>query len=203
MQIPTKEIRDGNRIGELVWICHYNRPDMHKKALRNVAPIQCLVKSIEDLPKHKTVYYSSTYFAPLNKKGGPSAKIISPVDNTGYRSLCGNELFVFDNEAECVAEWNKQLADHQAVLDTLIENAAQHWINERQKLVDMKGGEEEKTMIKPDDHVRILTEPEDGINGYGRVTAVDNGFALISNMNMPYQGTFANKPFGIDQLEKV
>ena len=135
MQIETKKIMEGNCDGQVVWICHYNRPDMQKKALRNVPPTKVIIRSIEELPANKRVYYSESYFSPLSKSGKPLSKIISPVDNTGYRSLCGNTLYVFDDEKECVAMWNTQLANHIATLDNLIANAAKHWQNEKDELV--------------------------------------------------------------------
>ena len=111
MRIETKRVREGYNIGFYVWICHYLRPDIDKKPLRNIPPTRCLVKSVSELPANKKVYYSKTFFSPVNKNGSISTKIISPVDNTGFRSYCGNELFIFDNEQECVKEWNTQLEE--------------------------------------------------------------------------------------------
>ena len=105
MQISTTEVRDGKHNDRTVWICHYNQPDLSKKPLRNISPTKCLIVSNDELPKNKTVYYSHSHFRPLNAKGKPLSRIISPVDNTGFRTRCGNELFVFDNEHECIEEW--------------------------------------------------------------------------------------------------
>lgn len=135
MRIETKEIMDGGHIGKIVWICHYNRPDMNKKALRNVPPTEVIVRSNEELPKNKTVYYSENHFSPIKADGKPASKVISPVDNTGYRSLSGNPLYVFDNEDECNAMWNTQLANHFVELDKLIANAASHWESEKSELL--------------------------------------------------------------------
>ena len=134
MLINTQEIMNGSRIGEIVWICHYNRPDMNKKALRNVPPTRVIVRSNDELPKNKKVYYSHNHFSPLKKDNTPLAKVISPVDNTGYRSMSGEPLYVFDSEEECYAMWNSQLADHLVVIDSLIENAAKKWQNEKDEL---------------------------------------------------------------------
>jgi len=134
VRIETKQVRIGQLDGKIVWICHYNRPDMHKKALRNLPPTKVIIRSNDELPKNKTVYYSASHFSPLSKKGLPLAKVISPVDNTGYRSRAGNELHVFDNEEECNDAWNTQLSAHMEDLDSLIENASLYWREEKQIL---------------------------------------------------------------------
>ena len=136
MQIDTDKIMEGRCNGEIVWICHYNRPDMQKKALRNVPPTKVIVRSNDELPPNKRVYYSASHFSPLNKKGGPLAKVISPVDNTGYRSRCCNKLYVFDNEEECIGMWNTQLNHYCLELDLLIRNAAEHWETEKAILIN-------------------------------------------------------------------
>ena len=127
MQLETTGIRAGAHIGKVVWICHYHQPDVDKKPLRNVPPTKVIIRSTNDLPSNKTVYYSHTYFSPLSKKDLPLAKVISPVDNTGYRSHVGNELSVFTSENECKTEWNKQLNEVMLLLDKKIENAADEW----------------------------------------------------------------------------
>ena len=53
MKIETKEVRDGKHTGKEVWVCHYLRPDLDKKALRNVPPTKALIKSNDELPKTK------------------------------------------------------------------------------------------------------------------------------------------------------
>ena len=136
MQIQTKEVREGLHTGKTVWICHYNRPDMHKKALRNVPPTKCLIKSTDELPNNKTIYYSQAYFTPYNKTGKLSTKIISPVDNTGFRTRCGNELYVFDNEEDCNAEWNTQVNNHAKRIDKIILTIEQQWKNEKELLIN-------------------------------------------------------------------
>jgi hypothetical protein len=108
MRIETKSIREGARIGEIVWICDYRQPDISIKPIRHVPPTKVIIVSNDELPKNKTVYYSATHFAPLSKKGEPLKKIISPVDNTGYRTRSGDEVAVFDNEGECIQHYQSQ-----------------------------------------------------------------------------------------------
>jgi len=134
MKLETKEIRGGKYLGKHVWICHYNRPDMQKKPLRNLKPVKVLIRSIDELPENKKIYYSKVFFSPLNKKGEPLAKYISPVDNTGYRGYCGNELYVFNNEKECKEHWNTQLNNYFVKLDELIFTAADNWRSQKEDL---------------------------------------------------------------------
>ena len=135
MKIETKAVRGGKHIGKKVWICHYNRPDMHKKPLRNLPPTEVLIRSIDELPKGKRVYYSEVFFSPLNKKGEPLSKVISPVDNTGHGGYCGNEIYIFNNEKECVAHWNTQLNNYFVKLDELIFTAADSWRRQKEDLL--------------------------------------------------------------------
>ena len=123
MELVTKEIREGKHLGEIVWITHYSQPDLDKKALRNVPPTKCLIQPEETAGKK--VYYSETYFAPIGKNGEPTKRVISPVDNTGYRSHCGNELFVFTTEAEANEQWNEQVNAVADILYTRAETAKQ------------------------------------------------------------------------------
>lgn len=118
MQIETKEVREGLHDGKTVWICHYNQPSLDKKPLRHVKPTRCLVCPNEELPKNKRVYYSKSHFRPLNVIGNKLSNVLSPVDNTGYRSSIGNELFVFDNEQECVECYNSQVS---AVIQMVVD----------------------------------------------------------------------------------
>ena len=135
MKIETALVRDGKHLGKKVWICHYNRPDMHKKPLRNIPPTEVLIRSIDELPKGKKVYYSDVFFSPLNKKGEPLSKVISPVDNTGYRVYCGNELHIFNNKKECVDHWNNQLNNYFVKLDDLILSASDDWRKQKEDLL--------------------------------------------------------------------
>jgi len=137
MKIDTSTIQDGSSNGKTVWICHYNRPDLHKKPLRNVPPTKVLVVSNDELPDNKRIYYSKSHFRPFSKSGKTLTRKISPVDNTGYRACQGNPLHVFDNEQECIDAWNKQLSDHIVLVNYEIATAASYWENERTKLSEM------------------------------------------------------------------
>ena len=138
MKIKTKEVRDGKHTGKEVWICHYLRPDLDKKALRNVPPTKVLIRNNDELPKNKTVYYSGDHFAPINKSGKVLAKVISPVDNTGYRMRAGNELYVFTEENECITAWNEQvdLVCHELHMKELI--ASDQWRLQKEELLKAK-----------------------------------------------------------------
>ena len=108
MKIDTREVMNGYHNGKVVWITHYNKPDSNKKPLRNIKPTKCLIRCNEEFPPDKVVYYSRSYFAPLNKKDLPLKKVISPVDNTGYRSRSGNPLNVFTDEEEAQRCYDKE-----------------------------------------------------------------------------------------------
>ena len=137
MEIDVRNIQDGNFDDNIVWICHYHRPDLDKKPLRNVPLTRVIVCSNDELPPKKTVYYSKSHFRPLNAKNKPTAKIISPVTNTGFRSRSGIPLHVFTNEAECIASWNKQLAAHESMVDERIATVEDYWKAEKLKLASM------------------------------------------------------------------
>lgn len=121
MNYKTSDIRISNShiyVGKIVWICHYLRPDFTKKPLRNIQPTRVIIRDISELPKNKRIYYSDVFFSPISESGKIASRIISPVDNTGYRSYAGNEIHIFDNEKECVESWNSQL---QIVINNLNE----------------------------------------------------------------------------------
>ena len=121
----TKEVQQGKMNGETVWVCHYNQPDLNKKPLRNVPPTKCLVVCNDELPKNKTVYYSKSHFKPIGKNGNATSKVISPVDNTGYRMSEGNPLNTFATEAECISKWNEELDFTHGQLTDRLKNAKQ------------------------------------------------------------------------------
>jgi hypothetical protein len=133
MEIETQEIQDGKHEGEIVWVTHYNQPDLNKKALRSVPPTKCIIRSIDETDKR--VYYSKMYFAPLNAKGETTKRVISPVDNTGYRRRCGNQLFVFTVEEEANIAWNEQVQAVIGELEHLAITASQKLINRANELV--------------------------------------------------------------------
>ena len=75
--------------------------------------------------------------AILDKSGAPLSKIISPVDNTGYRSRSGTPLNVFDSESDCKESWNDQMVKYVEEINILISSAANDWIKEKKKLITM------------------------------------------------------------------
>ncbi len=126
MRVDTREIMNGEHNGKTVWITHYNKPDKNKKPLRNIEPTQCIIMDNDEVEAtaktrdengvltkrpRKVVYYSKSHFAPLSVKGKPLKKVISPVDNTGYRSRSGNPLNVFTTELEAVESYTKEYND--------------------------------------------------------------------------------------------
>ncbi len=127
MRIETKDIMNGLKDDRTVWICSYNQPDLDKKPLRSTPPTRCLICPNSELPDNKRVYYSESHFRPVGKDGSPLKKYLSPVDNTGYRSACGNMINVFDNETECVKEWNNQLDEVNARVVKRIESSQAFW----------------------------------------------------------------------------
>lgn len=118
MAIDISEITTGSRDGEIVFVCDYRRPDIHKKAIRCVQPTKVMVCNNEENPPRKTVYYSKSHFVPVGVGDVPLKKVIAPFDNTGYRSYTGESVQVFETYAECVACWNKQLDTVRRALHT-------------------------------------------------------------------------------------
>ena len=117
MKISTEEVREGLHNGKIVWISHYNTRNPQRKPLRNITPTKCIIsdnESCEVTKKQshgyakKNIYYSKSHFTPLGKNGTPLKKAISPVDNTGYRSYCGNMLNVFTTEEEAQDSYDKE-----------------------------------------------------------------------------------------------
>jgi hypothetical protein len=54
---------------------------------------------------------------------------------------------------------------------------------------------------KVNDKVRVLRYAKTSPNGYARVTEVNRGYIKVSNLNMPFQGTLANKVLFIGEFE--
>jgi hypothetical protein len=127
MEIDTKEVMDGKRNGDVVWICHYLRPDLNKKPLRSVPPTKVRICSIDELPKSRKVYYSKSFFAPVGRMGNTLSKVISPVDNTGYRGYCGNMLHVFSTVGECRAKWRAETNECCERIEALLETVVDNW----------------------------------------------------------------------------
>ncbi len=113
MEIDIKDICNGCMDGELVYVCHYHQPDFSKKPLRNLKPTQVLIIDNRWLPKGKKVYYSSSHFRKSNNEGTCTGPVISPVDNTGFRSRSGTPVHACTTKAECVKSWFKQVDIHR------------------------------------------------------------------------------------------
>ncbi len=134
MQIDAKEIASGSYDGKKVFICDYRVPDLDKKPIRSVEPTEVMVRSNDETKKR--IYYSNSHFVTLKKNGEPSSKVIPLYDNTGFRSYTGEPVKVFDNLAECEAQWNDDLS--------YVQN---RWIEKR------------KTAIQViDDHINKIDE---------------------------------------------
>ena len=138
MRIDTGDIRDGLLIGRIVWVCDFRQPDLNKKAIRHVKPTKVAVRSNNELPKNKRVYYSLTHFSPVNKKGKVTARIISPVDNTGSRSRSGDEINVFDNEADCKQYYKNQCAKIISLYEEAINNSVASLKERQQEVIRLK-----------------------------------------------------------------
>lgn len=137
MRLNVEDLKNGKLDGQKVWVCHYNQPDLDKKPLRNLPPTEVLICPNSDLPENKRIYYSESHMRPVGKNGQTTSKILSPVDNTGWRSNPGNPVYVFDNEAECIQEWNAQLNAHMKRVDVQIQTATQYWVAEKTKLTNL------------------------------------------------------------------
>lgn len=135
MEIDIEEIRNGKRIGDIVWICQYSRPDLDKRPLRNVPPTKVIVVGNVEITSGKKVYYSESHFSPFSKRGERTKKIIPLMDNTGYRGFPGNPLYVFTEFHECAEAWNAQIQYCAENLKEREEGAAEYWRSERQKLL--------------------------------------------------------------------
>lgn len=93
----------GNIIGKKVWICDFrnNEKNVFGKPIRAISPRQVVVFDANDAKK--TIYYSPIFFRELKKDGSVKYTEINAVDNTGYRSVAGTSLQIFENREECVA----------------------------------------------------------------------------------------------------
>lgn len=135
MRIPTSEVRNGKHNGKTVWICHYLQPDLNKKPLRNLPPTKCVIADNGEISKQ--IYYSESHFKKVGKNGSVTKTVYSPVDNTGYRSRHGNELYVFEEEVECKEEFITQVRDAAVRVQDEINSSTHYWQSEKRKLVKM------------------------------------------------------------------
>jgi hypothetical protein len=135
--IDINEVRNGAHNGKIVWICDYRYTDTNQKASRAVPPTRVLIR---DCSETKTnVYYSESFFSPLNKDDEPLAKVIKPFDNTGYRSYAGIPLTVFETEDECVAHFRTQCNEAIQLFERAKLNVVKGYDIEIEKLKDLAG----------------------------------------------------------------
>ena len=98
--IDIKEIVDGKRNGDVIWICDFRYNDYSNKPIRKIFPTKVLIQDNSEI--NKTIYYSKSHFIGLDKFGNKlKSKIISVFDNTGYRSFPGIPIKCFETEEEC------------------------------------------------------------------------------------------------------
>ena len=109
MEIKHTEIVNGQRDGEILFVCDYRRPDKNKKPIRSLPPTEVMVMS--NSTTSKRVYYSESHFRPLGKDNTPKSRVIPVFDNTGYRMLTGNPVYIFTTEEECVSKWNEMIQE--------------------------------------------------------------------------------------------
>lgn len=149
MKIDINEIvKNTAHRGKKYFVCDYRRPDLGKKAARNLAPTEVIVLSDEDFTENDlkvpTVYYSCVALAKLNKKGEPKyTSLVPPYDNTGYRYRTGVGINVFDSEEECINFYNQQVQDVVDVLEgelLVAQTRIQFQIDETNNLKVQKRG---------------------------------------------------------------
>lgn len=138
MQLGTLDIMKGAHQGEIVWICDYRLKDINKKPIRHVPPTKVMIRPISELPVNTRIYYSESFFSPLSKKGELTSKIISPVDNTGYRSFVGTPLCVFTTEEECIARYNYLCDIVIQTIDKELSEVCNRLMEQKQKVIDGK-----------------------------------------------------------------
>jgi len=104
MQVDHKEVTNGSRNGETLYVCAYLRPDKDKKPIRSLAPIEVVV--MDNSTTNKRVYYSESHFRPIGKSGNVTSRVIPVFDNTGFRTFPGDPLYIFTTEKEAIDCWN-------------------------------------------------------------------------------------------------
>lgn len=101
MEYKFEDVRTGSINDKIIYVCDYRYNDFNDKPIRHIKPTKVLVKSNDNLPKNKNIYYSECHLVVLGKEDKPTSKILSIADNTGYRSFAGTPLRMFDNLEEC------------------------------------------------------------------------------------------------------
>jgi len=136
MRIPIEEVKDGRRDGEIVWVCDYRIPDLNKKAIRAVHPTRTVI--LNESETSSNIYYSKSYFAPLDSKGKAKRTVISPADNTAYRSYPGIPLHVFTTEEECNDCYNEQCNVIIAAIDKKLASIVDELETQKQEILARK-----------------------------------------------------------------
>lgn len=98
-----------NIVGKTVWICDFrnNKKNVFGKPIRAISPRQVKVCDAEDAKK--PIYYSPIFFRELKKDGTMKSTEINAVDNTGFRSIAGESLQIFEDKGSCVACYKELL----------------------------------------------------------------------------------------------
>ena len=121
MKDLINEIKNGEHIGEEFYICDIKyEGDPFKKFIRNVPPQKVFVRSNDELPNNKRIYYSSTHFVKSKKNGEPGTQVIALFDNTGYRSKTGTPLQVFKTMEEAKKMYYSQRKVIEAAMEDYI-----------------------------------------------------------------------------------
>lgn len=100
-------------LGKMVWICDYRaNEDPKKKPIRGIEPTPVVVTDAKET--NKTIYYSPIYFRPV-KNGHVMSKVITPMDNTGYRGYTGESVNIFYTVEDCVKCYREQVRQAKAI----------------------------------------------------------------------------------------
>ena len=136
MKLNNKQIIDGERNGEQVWICDLRYSSLSEKAIRKVPPT--LVEIVSNDETTMRVNYSHSHFRAINAAGKRMAKVIKLFDNTGYRSFSGVALEVFETEAECVEHWNQRCDEVAGEFEKASVSVAAAMITQRDLILNSK-----------------------------------------------------------------
>lgn len=130
-----KDVENEIEVGKRYWVCDYRlNLEGDFRPVRGIMPTYVEVRSNEELPSTKNIYYSNVHFVEINKKGELSKRIIAPFDNTGYRSYTGIGLNIFEKEEDCISFFNNQIEVAKDIFKDKILKIENHI----QTLEDMK-----------------------------------------------------------------